>query len=92
MASRSGLAGTANDELMRLPGSVSAASKLWWVLPALLRSGDLTLTAGSTWSELLTEALDAVATKPPSVPWGQVHTAALAHPLTRALATAPQRP
>ncbi|HEY3902313.1 MAG TPA: penicillin acylase family protein [Streptosporangiaceae bacterium] len=89
VAGRSGLAGTANDELMRLPGSASAASKLWWVLPALLRSGDLSLTGGSTWAELLAEALDAVATAPAGVPWHQEHTAALAHPLTRALPAAP---
>ena len=90
VAARSGLAGTANDELMRLPGSASPASKLWWVLPALLRSGDLGLTGGSTWDELLAEALDAAAaTADADVPWGQLHTAALTHPLTRAFPDAP---
>ncbi len=89
VASRSGLAGTANSELMRLPGSVSTASKLWWVLPALLRAGDLTLTGGSTWDELLAQALDAVASEPADVPWGHLHTAALTHPLTPAFPAAP---
>jgi penicillin G amidase len=89
VARTTGLAGTANDELMRLPGSTSAASKLWWVLPDLLRSGDLGLTGGRTWAELLAEALDAVAAEQQNVPWLQVHTAALAHPLTRPLKTAP---
>ena len=66
-----------------LPGT-SAASKLWWVLPALLRSGDSSLTGGSTWDELLAEALTSAAGRP--APPGHLHTAALAHPLTRALA------
>jgi penicillin G amidase len=84
VARRSGLARTASDELMQLPGSTGAASKLWWVLPALLRSGDLALTGGSTWDDLLTEALEAIATEPADVPWGHLHPAALTHPLTRA--------
>jgi penicillin amidase len=89
VASRSGLAETASDELMRLPGSVLPVSKLWWVLPTLLRSGDLTLTGGRTWDDLLAEALEAVATEPVDEPWGQLHTTALAHPLTAALPDAP---
>jgi penicillin amidase len=77
-------------ELMLLPGGVSAVSHLWWVLPALLRSGDLSLTGGSTWAELLAEAVEAVANQPepPDVPWGQVHAAALRHPLTPAFPAA----
>src|SRR5260370_32085384 len=54
---RSGLA-AGSVGLMQLPGSVSAVSQLWWVLPALLRSDDLALTGGSTWNELLAEALE----------------------------------
>jgi penicillin amidase len=89
VADRSGLAKTANDELMRLPGSVGATSKLWWTLPALLREGDLGLTGGSTWDDLLAEALDAVAAAPPDPQWRHLHPAALTHPLTRALKAAP---
>jgi penicillin amidase len=89
VGNRSGLAAAANTALMRLPGGVSAVSQLWWVLPALLRSGDLTLTGGSTWNELLAEALDAVATDTPDGPWHHLHTAALTHPLTLALPDAP---
>jgi penicillin amidase len=78
---RSGLATPAAASQVHLPGTVSAVSHLWWVLPALLRTGDLALTGGSTWTELLAEALEAVATEPADVPWQQLHTAALAHPL-----------
>jgi len=92
VGSRSGLAATPSAapaglaELMQLPGRVSAVSQLWFVLPALLRSGDLSLTGGNTWPDLLAEALEAVAKQPdsPDVPWRQVHTALLAHPLTAA--------
>jgi penicillin G amidase len=89
VASRSGLATAGRAGLMQLPGGVSQVSHLWWVLPTLLRSGDLSLTGGSTWSELLAEALEAVAGESPDVPWREVHTAALTHPLTPALPDAP---
>jgi penicillin amidase len=86
---RSGLAAAGSTGLLHLPGGVSAVSHLWWVLPALLRSGDLALTGGRTWSELLAEALEEVAAGPPDIPWGQLHTAALTHPLTLLLPGAP---
>ncbi len=90
VGSRSGLAETAHDELMQLPGGAGAVSHLWWTLPALLRSEDLTLTGGSTWPELLAEALEVVAAEPPAEPWQHLHLAALTHPLTLALPDAPE--
>ncbi len=89
VGSRSGLAAAGSSSLMQLPGGVSPVSHLWWVLPALLRSDDLSLTGGSTWRELLAEALEAVASSPRDVPWQQLHTAALTHPLTPVLPDAP---
>jgi penicillin G amidase len=92
VGSRSGLAGAdgaATAALLQLPGGVSAISHLWWVLPALLRSGDLSLTGGSTWPELLADALAAVAGEPPDIPWQRLHAAALTHPLTPLLSGAP---
>jgi penicillin G amidase len=89
VGSRSGLDSARSTGLLQLPGAVSSVSHLWWVLPALLRSDDLSLTGGSTWSELLAEALEAVASSPPDVPWQQLHTAALTHPLTPVLPDAP---
>jgi penicillin G amidase len=89
IGSRSGLAAAGSAGLMQLPGGVSAVSHLWWVLPALLRSGDLALTGGSTWAELLAEALETVSGEPRDIPWGQVHTSALTHPLTPLLSGAP---
>jgi penicillin amidase len=90
VGSRSGLAdATEHARLLQLPGSVSAVSHLWWLLPGLLRSGDLTLTGGSSWPELLAEALESIATEPANAPWQQLHAAALAHPLTPLLPDAP---
>jgi penicillin amidase len=91
VADRSGLAAAGDAGLTLLPGSVSAISHLWWVLPALLRSGDLALTGGSGWAELLAEALEEVSApgEPAGTPWGQVHAAALTHPLTPLLPGAP---
>ena len=86
---RSGLAAAGRAGRLQLPGGVSAVSHLWWVLPALLRSGDLALTGGRTWAELLAEALEEVAGEPRDVPWGQLHTATLTHPLTPLLPGAP---
>jgi penicillin amidase len=76
---------------MKLPGGVSVVSHLWWVLPALLRSDDLSLTGGSTWPELLAEALEEVAKQPEplDVRWRHAHAAALAHPLTAAFPSVP---
>ena len=89
---QSGLAGAASGHggLLQLPGGVSDISHLWWVLPTLLRSGDLSLTGGSTWPELMAEALETVADEPVDAPWGQVHTAELTHPLTPVLPDAPR--
>jgi penicillin amidase len=94
VASRSGLAAAGRPglaELMRLPGGVSTVSHLWWVVPALLRSDDLSLTGGSTWPALLAEALEEVANQPdlPDVPWRRLHAAALRHPLTAAFPATP---
>ena len=88
---RSGLAAAATGRggLMQLPGGVSAVSHLWWVLPTLLRSDDLSLTGGGTWPELLAEALEVVASEPADIPWQHLHTAALTHPLTPVLPDAP---
>src|SRR5439155_13892700 len=88
VAGRSGLA-AGSAGLTLLPGSVSAVSHLWWVLPALLRSGDLALTGGRTWAELLAEALEEVSGEPPDIPWRQLHTATLTHPLSPVLPGAP---
>lgn len=89
---RSGLAAAASggeSASLQLPGGISAVSHLWWMLPRLLRSADLSLTGGCTWAELLAEALEEVAKQPepPDVPWRQVHTAALTHALTAAFRT-----
>jgi penicillin G amidase len=89
VARRSGLAAAGRDELMQLPGSVSGVSHLWWVLPAMLRADDLSLTGGSTWGQLLAQALEVIASEPPDEPWHLIHTAALTHPLTPVLADAP---
>ena len=90
VATRSGLAAADEAGSLRLPGSVSAASQIWWTLPALLRSDDRALTGNRTWPELLGEALSAVASESSlDVPWQDVHHAALTHPLTPLLAHAP---
>jgi penicillin G amidase len=89
VADRSGLAAAGRGGLPQLPGGASAVSHLWWVLPALLRSGDLALTRGRTWDELLAEALEEVAGEPPDIPWHRIHAAALTHPLTPLLPDAP---
>ena len=83
-------AGSGLGGLMQLPGGISEISHLWWVLPNLLRSNDLSLTGGLTWPELLAEALEAVAKQPepPGVWWRHLHVAALTHPLTSAFAEA----
>jgi penicillin G amidase len=86
---RSGLAAAGSSELMRLPGGTGAVSQLWWVLPGLLRTDDLALTGGSTWSELLGQALEAIAAEPADVGWGQLHPAAITHPLTPVLPGVP---
>jgi penicillin amidase len=82
VADASGLA-VAGTGALRLPGQQSAASQLWWVLPALLRSDDRALTGGASWPDLLAEALAAVAAEPaPAAPWRELHRAALTHPLS----------
>ncbi|HSR83407.1 MAG TPA: penicillin acylase family protein [Streptosporangiaceae bacterium] len=94
IGSRTGLATAwrgGNGALLSLPGGISALSQLWWVLPAMLRSGDVSLTGGSTWPELLAEALAAVAEQPqpPGTAWRQMHAVAFAHPLAAAFPAAP---
>jgi penicillin amidase len=56
------------------------------MLPGLLRSGDVALTGGATWPELLEQALLEVAGDDHAAEWGDVHRAKLAHPLAHPLA------
>jgi penicillin G amidase len=81
VTSRSGLSAAADSELTRLPPGVSAVTNVWWMLPGLLRSADVSLTGGATWPELLAEALDAVAAGTADEAWGDLHRARLMHPL-----------
>ncbi|HEX9034337.1 MAG TPA: penicillin acylase family protein, partial [Streptosporangiaceae bacterium] len=81
VTSRSGLGSTAEGEMMQLPPGISAVSQVWWMLPGLLRSGDVSLTGGATWPELLEEALEAVARDTADAKWGDLHRAKLMHPL-----------
>ena len=85
----SGLAPAAQDTPFQLPGGTSAVSQLWWVLPALLRSGDVALSGGRRWPDLLAEALATVAGEADGEPWRDVHPAALSHPLTALIPAAP---
>ena len=85
VAERSGLAAAPETASLQLPGAPSAASQLWWGLPGLLRSDDLSLTGGRTWPELLTEALELIAADGACPRWQDIHPAKLAHPLTALL-------
>ena len=86
---RSGLAAASAATELQLPGRTSAVSQLWWVLPALIKTSDTSLTGGQPWPELLAEALSQVAAGAAAVPWHDAHRAALSHPLTALLAGAP---
>jgi penicillin G amidase len=88
VADRSGLAAAAESSVLQLPGRVGAASQIWWLLPGLLRSGDLTLTGGVSWPELLAEALETIAADGVDAPWQDIHRAVLTHPLTPPLPAA----
>jgi penicillin amidase len=78
---RSGLRAAQSSELAQVPPGVSAVSQVWWMLPSLLRSGDLSLTGGATWPQLLEEALGSVAADSADASWGDLHRARLMHPL-----------
>ncbi|MEP7023767.1 MAG: penicillin acylase family protein [Actinomycetota bacterium] len=81
VTSRSGLGATSENELMGVPPGISAVSQVWWMLPGLLRSGDVSMTGGASWPELLAEALRAVAGGSTPAEWGDLHRARLMHPL-----------
>ena len=78
---RSALGPASGSELTALPPGVSAVTNVWWMLPGLLRSADVSFTGGATWPELLAEALDEVAAQPAGAAWGDMHRARLMHPL-----------
>lgn len=82
LAERSGLQAVADDPLVvAMPGGIDVRNQLWWALPALVRSDDARLLKGWTWSRAVAEALRRAAEVVDGSPWGEVHTAALAHPL-----------
>jgi penicillin amidase len=82
VTSRSGLGTAASEsELTRVPPGISAVSQVWWMLPGLLRSADVSMTGGATWPLLLEEALAAAAGETPGAAWGDLHRAKLMHPL-----------
>jgi penicillin amidase len=75
--------GPLTNLMTQVPAAGTASAHLWWVLPALLAADDRSLTGGSSWPELLAEALELVAAAGRAdVPWQQLHHAALVHPLT----------
>jgi len=65
-----------------LSGS-AVISHLWWIVPALLRESDTSLLGGKDWAYVLAESLErAAAALPSSVPWADLHTPTLVHPLS----------
>ncbi len=79
---RSGLGDTPRDGVLQVPPPVVPANQVWWALPALLRSDDTRLLAGMGWSEALDIALTRAAAGFGAKPWGAIHRARLAHPLS----------
>lgn len=81
LLARSGLAGTPKNPLMQLPPGVVPLNQLWWALPQLVRADDTGLLGGIGWDEACAEALQRAAEHFDGKPWGEVHRAALLHPL-----------
>lgn len=70
------------------PG-IPALNQLWWTLPELLRADDTSLLSGSTWTEVIREAVATVAEGPAPEPWGEAHLPIFTHPLQHLFPDAP---
>ncbi|MEO8278510.1 MAG: penicillin acylase family protein, partial [Ideonella sp.] len=82
---QSGLDRTLRDALTRVPPGVVPLNQLWWTLPQLVRSDDIRLLGGLDWNQAFGLALERAAAKVDGRPWGEVHRAALVHPLAAQL-------
>ncbi|SCC81159.1 penicillin acylase family protein [Saliniramus fredricksonii] len=81
LARRSGLEGASVDALAQVPPGIPAVNHLWWTLPNLLRTEDVSLLGGAGWDDVASEAMERVGKDFPLTPWGQLHRPSFAHPL-----------
>ena len=84
LAERTGLSATMQSAYAVPPPGFAPVTEMWWTIATLLREDDRALLGGSTWEALATEAIDAVAARGTSAPWGERHRVAFAHPLAGA--------
>jgi penicillin amidase len=77
------LSGLARIDVARqrtVPPGLGIQYQLNWCLPQLLRADDAALLGGSTWNQVLAEALREIAHQPDAT-WGTRHHVVLRHPL-----------
>ena len=80
-ARHSGLDAVASARIAAVPPGISPVAQLWWMLPDLLRRDDARLLRGASWDGLLIEALREAAAMP-AMPWAEIHTPRIVHPLS----------
>mgnify|MGYP000197527018 CR=1 FL=1 len=89
IARRSGLDKASGHAAASPAPGIPALNQLWWTLPNLLRSDDVTLLGGASWPEVIREAVSAVAGGPTPDPWGKAHLPLFVHPLAHLFPDAP---
>jgi penicillin G amidase len=81
VADHSGLRAVSLNPLAQVSPGINAENQLWWAVPGLLRSNDVSMLNGSSWDDLLQAALVAVG-KTRLENWGVAHLPRLTHPLS----------
>ena len=74
----------AESPYLKVPPGVHPQNQIFSTIPQLLRANDRTLLKDATWEDLLTQALNEVAAKPPTEAWGAIHRPPLKHQLSAA--------
>jgi len=74
----------ADSPYLKVPPGVTPQNQIWSTIPQLLRANDRTLLKDATWEDLLAQALNEVAAKPPTEAWGAMHRQRLQHQLSPA--------
>ncbi|MCW2783388.1 MAG: Penicillin amidase, partial [Marmoricola sp.] len=88
VARLSGLGALDVSRQRTIPPGVAVEYQLGWCVPQLLRADDLALLGGSSWNEVLSQALADVAREAPTA-WGDRHHLVLRHPLAPVFAHEP---
>jgi penicillin G amidase len=84
VAELSGVIAVSESPYAKVPPGIFGETQIWWTIPQLLRANDTGLLKGTSWDELLAQALIEAAANCPQGSWAEIHQPTLRHLLSAA--------